>query len=111
MTRFRVRWAEVAARDLQDIVSFIAAESPSGAAAVLDRIEKRALALETSPRRGRIGPELRDFGVHSLRELIIKPYRLIYGIVRTEVHVLAVFDARRDLHDVLMDRFIRDRTS
>ena len=107
MRRFRVEWAECAARDLREIISYIAARSPVNAEKVLKRIEERAQSLQTSPERGRVVPELREYRIRSVRELIVKPYRLIYGVTDDRVSVLALFDGRRNLQDVLMDRFLR----
>jgi plasmid stabilization system protein ParE len=38
---------------------------------------------------------------------VVRPYRLIYRVERDTVTVLAVFDGRRDLEDVLLDRLLR----
>jgi len=41
------------------------------------------------------------------RELIIAPYRLIYRIRGHLVLVLGVFDSRRNLGDILLERLAR----
>jgi toxin ParE1/3/4 len=41
------------------------------------------------------------------RELVVRPYRLVYRVGSDAVVVLAVFDGRRDLEDVLLDRLVR----
>ncbi len=63
--RFRVEWVEVAVRDLEELVAYIAADSETNADRVLERIEARAAALESSPSRGRVVPELAHFGMRS----------------------------------------------
>jgi toxin ParE1/3/4 len=68
----------------------------------------RALSLERFPARGRVVPELQRLGIQFLRELIFSPYRLLYRIERQTVHVLVVFDGRRSLDDLLLDRALRD---
>jgi plasmid stabilization system protein ParE len=105
--RFRVRWAEVAVRDLEELVGYVAVDSETNARRVLKRIETRAAALESSPARGRVVPELAHFGMRTWRELIVKPYRLLYRIEGDTVTVLAVFDGRRDLEDILLERLLR----
>lgn len=105
--RFRVEWAEVAVRDLEELVSYIALDSEVNAARVLKRIETRAASLQSSPTRGRVVPELAHFGMRTWRELVVKPYRLMYRIEGDTVTVLAVFDGRRDLEDVLLERLLR----
>ena len=108
-TRFRVQWAEAAVRDLEELVCFIAADSEGDAERVLKRIESRAATPESSPGRGRVVPELAHFGMRTWRELIVRPYRLVYRIEGDTVNVLAVFDGRRDLEDLLLERLLRAR--
>lgn len=104
---FRVFWTEAAARDLEDMVTFVAADSPGNARRVLVRIKQRAGALESHPARGRVVPELAEFGFKTWRELFVKPYRLLYRIEAERVFVLAVLDSRRDLEDLLLNRLVR----
>lgn len=104
---FRVLWTETAARDLEDLIAFIAADSPTDARRVLTRLKQRAAALESHPMRGRVVPELALFGLNTWRELIIKPYRLVYRVEANQVFVLAVLDGRRDLEDLLLKRLVR----
>ncbi len=103
----RVRWTELAALDLEEIVGFIALDSPAEARRCLRRLERRASALRSMPLRGRVVPELAAVGVRAWRELVVPPHRLVYRVLGEEVHVMAVFDGRRDLEDVLLDRLLR----
>jgi plasmid stabilization system protein ParE len=105
--RFRVQWAEIAIRDLEEIVAFIALDSPTNAERVLERIERRASTLESTPERGRVVPELAREGMRNWREFVVKPYRLIYRIEGDTVTVLSLFDGRRDLEDLLLERLVR----
>ena len=107
--RFRVSWAEAAVGDLEEIVSYIAHDSPMNARKVLSRLTKRGEALKTSPHHGRIVPELALLGVRTYRELVVKPYRIIYRVVGSAGLVLVVYDGRRDLEDVLLERLVRCR--
>jgi toxin ParE1/3/4 len=105
---FRVQWAEAAVRDLEELISYVAADSPLNAERILDKLEKRAQTLGSTPVRGRVVPELAHFGIRNWRELIVKPYRIIYRIDEDTVNVLAVLDGRRDLQDLLLERLIRE---
>ena len=96
-------------RDLEQIVAYVAADSPMNARSLLARLRSRAETLDVAPRRGRVVPELTRFGVRSWRELVVKPHRIIYRVAEKEVHVLTVFDGRRDLEDVLLERLLRIR--
>ena len=107
MTRRSVLWAKSARRDLESIVTWLAVRSPQTALSTLDRLEARAKSLEALAERGRIVPELGRLHVQQYRELVIVPYRIIYRVRGSKVLVLAVFDSRRSLEDVLLDRLIR----
>ena len=67
----------------------------------------RAGALRELPERGRVVPELRSVDVFVYRELIAKPWRIIYRFERGRVFVLVVLDSRRDLTSILLERLAR----
>ncbi len=104
---YRVEWAEVARRDLLGIVDYLAARNPDTAAATLEVLRRKSSALRAAPHRGRVIPELQRLQIREYRELIIAPYRLIYRISGHLVLVLGVFDSRRNLEDILLDRLGR----
>lgn len=103
----RVRWTDAARLDLEQIVQFVAEDSPSNALAVLERLEHRSQALDAMPHRGRIVPELRAAGVQTYRELVEGPWRIVYRYDDHNVYVIAVLDARRDLSSLLLERLAR----
>jgi toxin ParE1/3/4 len=103
-SKFEVIWSEVAVRDLERIVEDIADDSSINAERVLDRLEHAAESLSTLPVRGRVVPELKRLEVTSIRELVVRPWRLVYRIGTKQVLVVGVFDSRRDLELVLLAR-------
>jgi addiction module RelE/StbE family toxin len=103
---FEVVWTEVAVQDLERIVDFIAADAPMAAQRVFDNVAQHSVKLETLPLRGRIVPELARFEITRYRELLIPPYRLMYQIVGRRVVVVACFDGRRNLEDILLSRLL-----
>ena len=103
---FRVEWTDAARHDLEEIADYILRESRSAALRLIERVEQQATTLETMPRRGRVPPELIRFRVHLYHELLVAPYRLIYRVDADVVTVLAVFDGRRDLEEVLIGRLL-----
>lgn len=104
---FKVRWAATAELDLLGIVEYIAADDPAAALESLKRIRSRTAALDQSPLRGRIVPELKRHGITRYRELVVKPWRVIYRIEESRVYVLSVIDGRRNIEDILLARFLR----
>ena len=103
----RVEWAEVARRDLFGIVDYLAGRNPDAAAATLETLQRKASTLRAAPHRGRLVPELQRLQMREYRGLIIAPYRLIYRISGHLVLVLGVFDSRRNLEDILLERLGR----
>ncbi len=103
-----VSWAEVARNDLKQIVGYIAIDSPGNASRILKKIKNKTSDLYTIPDRGRIVPELKEQGIKTYRELIIAPWRIIYRITNTTVFVLSVIDSRRNVEDLLLDRFVNE---
>ena len=104
---FEVLWTETAARDLEEIFSYIARDSPTNARRVFVKLRTRAESLTTLPHRGRFVPELRDLSPEPWREILERPYRLIYRISESTVFIMAVLDGRRDLEDLLLWRLLR----
>ena len=105
--KYQVAWAAVAQRDLKQIIEYIAIDTPGNASRILEKIRKKVSDLYTMPDRGRIVPELKEQGIHTYRELIIAPWRVIYRISNTTVFVLSVIDSRRNVEDILLDRFVK----
>ncbi len=102
----KVIWTKTALYDLENIISYIYQSRPVTAKKWLGKIRKKALSLTHSASRGRVVPELEHIPDLSFRELIIKPWRLIYRVA-THVEVLAVLDSRRDLDEILFERLLR----
>lgn len=107
MTKRAVLWTDTARLDLQSLLEYIAEQDPAAAVQVLDRIERKALTLEALSQRGRIVTELREVGVMHYRELIERPWRIVYRMDASRILVLAVLDSRRDLQSLLLERLIR----
>ncbi len=106
--RFEVFLTDVAERDVEEIVDFVEArESSERADQIFDRLKTSILGLEKTPDRGRVVPELRRIGVTEYRELLARPYRVVYFADGKRVQIVGVFDSRRDLADLLSDRLLR----
>ena len=98
-----VRWSDAAQRDMDDIVDYIAVESPLNAERVLGRLQQQAHSLQMFAERRRRLPELASRKRSererraNWRELIVRPWRIVYAIDEELVTVLGVVDGRRDL--------------
>lgn len=105
--RFQVIWTPTAKTDLIEIIKYISTENRTTAKRIAKKIQEKAHKLNLYPERGRVVPELRNFGILIYRELIVKPWRIIYRLERKTVFILAVLDSRRDLESHLLERLLR----
>ena len=105
MKKYRVEWSRQAGKDLLNIIDYISQDSMDSALTAFENIRARCGTLKQSPERGRIVPELKEFGIFSYRELVLKPWRIIHRISGSKVYILAVIDSRRNIEDVLIERF------
>ena len=108
MKHYRVQIVEDAERDLIDIYRYIAFhDSPENADYVIDQLESLCLRLSEFPQRGHVPLELDRIGVTDYREVLFKPYRIIYQIIRQDIYVHCIFDGRRDILSFLERRLLR----
>jgi len=104
---FSVLLTDDAVRDLDELYDYIDRHDvPGKADYVLDRIEKAFTRLSESPERGVFPKELLALGIREYREIIFKPYRIIYRIVEKNVYVLLIVDGRRDMQMLLQRRLL-----
>ncbi len=105
MKKFRVEWSRQAGKDLLNIIDYISQDSMDNAVTAFEKIGTKCGTLKQSPERGRIVPELKEFGIFSYHELVVRPWRIIYRISGSKVYILAVIDSRRNIEDILIERF------
>jgi len=94
----KVRFTDEAKTKLRAIRARIAEDSPQRADAMIDRITRSASRIGELPRSGRMVPEFQN---DELREILERPYRVIYRIAPDEVEVLTVMHYRQLLPDDL----------
>ena len=103
--RFEVLFAPDAEVDLASIGAFLAANgSPKIARNWLRKLRDAALKLEYFPARGSLPAELEGAPTRGYRQVVVRPYRIIYRIEGTTVVVAVVADARRDMRALLESR-------
>lgn len=107
MKSWSLVYGDGARDDIVEIASYIARDSAINAEKVLERLERRIATLTTMPERGRVVPELQWHGITTVREIFEKPWRILYQLRARQVVIVAVYDGRRHLNDVLLERFLR----
>jgi len=96
---FKIIW-EQARDDLQAIVLFIAADNPPVAESFGCRLMSKVDVLGQYPLIGRVVPEEND---ETIREIIVRPYRIIYKVLADQqvVGIARVWHGARGEPEVL----------
>jgi toxin ParE1/3/4 len=89
-----VIWTDPAIEDLASIVDYIARDSPRYAIRTGERIHEAVGKLSLGRRAGWIVPE---FGLEHFREILMRPYRIIYEVRGDACYVVAIIHSSRDL--------------
>ena len=85
-------WTRRAIEDVQSIKQFIAQDSPHYADLVTQRLIAFVERLPALPQSGRIVPEIND---PTVRDVIQGSYRIVYRLIREEIHIITVHHAAR----------------
>jgi addiction module RelE/StbE family toxin len=88
----KVYWTDNAVDHLAGIYEYIALNSSTYAKRMVDRITRRSSQIADNPLSGRMVPE---YQAEDIRELIEKPYRIIYRVKKDRIDVLAVIHGAR----------------
>ncbi len=97
---FKIVWTEQARDDLGGIVRFIALDNPTVAERFGFQLISKVDNLANFPRLGRMVPEC---GQETIREIIFRPYRIVYRVIESEqtVAVARVWHAARGEPEIL----------
>lgn len=90
----RVHWTDRAKARLWAIQEHIAKDSPQSARDELEKILRRSWQLAQPPE---IGHSVRSYEDTDLREVLVKPYRLIYRNKESHVDIITVLHYRQVL--------------
>ncbi|HSB79117.1 MAG TPA: type II toxin-antitoxin system RelE/ParE family toxin [Candidatus Methylomirabilis sp.] len=82
-----MRWTDTANAHLLAIYEYIARDSTAYARRMVDRITRRSEQLAEFPLSGPIVPEYES---QEIRELLERPFRIIYRVKTDQIDVLAV---------------------
>ena len=94
----KVHWTDRARARLRLIAEHIREQRPMAVEANITRIIERSWRLEDLPHSGRTVPE---YAQPDLRELLERPYRIIYRVGADRVDVITVMHYRELLPDDL----------
>ena len=99
-TKYQIRLLKIAEEDFTEIVSYIAADNPSAANTLANKIEKNLELLSDNPRLGRIprDEEIRNLGY---RYIIIQNYIVFYTIDERTILIHRILHSARNYKSLL----------
>ena len=83
----KIIWSPLAIDRASEIAEYIALDKPSAADKWITTVFSKVKQLESSPKIGRVVPEI---GNEQFRELIYGNYRIIYRIEKKQVSILTI---------------------
>lgn len=89
-----VHWTDTAQDHLDAIYAYIAQDSPEYGLRMVDRLTQRSKQIADAPLSGRPVPE---YDLNQIREVIERPYRIIYHIKPNQIDVIAILHGARDV--------------
>jgi addiction module RelE/StbE family toxin len=95
-----VFWTETAVNHLTAIYGYISQNSPQYAQRVVERLTQRSEQIAQFPLSGRMVPE---FEAQQIREVIERPYRIIYHIKPDQIDIIAVLHGSQKLESTEED--------
>ena len=98
--KYTLRYLPVAVDDLISIFDWISDDSPSNAAAFVDKLDQRIGNLETHPWLGRM-PRDDKLQRSGYRLLVIESYLAFYIVRGKTVEIQRVVHGSRNLEDIL----------
>ncbi|WP_418640326.1 type II toxin-antitoxin system RelE/ParE family toxin [Sulfurimonas sp. ST-27] len=96
---YKVQWTSNAKEDLLNIVEYMKE--------IYQKIKTKANSSNFFPLRGRVVPELQKEGITMYRELIASPWRIMYKVDSDTIYIMAVFDSRQNVEELLLQKLIR----
>ena len=98
--KYQVRLLKVAEEDFTEIVSFIAADNPTAANTIADKIEKNLILLSENPKLGRI-PRDEEIRILGYRYIIVHNYIILYTIEKKTILVHRILHGARNYKSLL----------
>ena len=103
----RVIVTDDAREDMALLYDYIADnDSVVQAERIMDRLLEIAESLVQNPERGSHPRELLAFGLREYRQIVMKPWRIIYGVEPSRVVVYLIANGRRDMRALLARRLL-----
>ncbi|MFQ5685299.1 MAG: type II toxin-antitoxin system RelE/ParE family toxin [Candidatus Scalindua sp.] len=96
---YRIEWSPTARLDFRDLILFISEENSSAANHFRNKILNHVIQVAKFPKSGRVVPEFQD---ENIREIIQKPYRIVYRIKKEKMilEVVRIWHSARGIPEI-----------
>ena len=102
---YMVFMLQEAEHDLEAIFRYILGTGNPGAAKdMISLIRKACESLSQMPEHGHVPPELARAENYEYRQIIVKPYRIVYQVVESCVFIFGIIHGHRNVGEVLSQR-------
>ncbi len=81
---YKIEWSPTSRLDFRDLILFISEGNSSAANHFRNKIINHVMQVAKFPESGRVVPEFQD---ENIREIIQKPYRIVYRINKKKILV------------------------
>ena len=106
--KYKVNFVAEAEEDLFEIYKYVYSnDSEEKAERLYSKLYEKCSLLQEYPERGHTPPELNLLDISDFLEIHLKPYRIIYRIVKKEVYIYCILDGRRDMQKLLQERLLK----
>ncbi len=90
--KVKLLWSQRAVADLDEIIAYLAQDSPAAARNFATKIIDAVEVIATFPEVGRIVPEYKD---GNIREILYRNYRVVYELSENTAILVTVFHGSR----------------
>jgi Plasmid stabilization system protein len=96
---YRIEWSPTSRLDFRDLILFISEENFSVANHFRNKIINHVIQVAKYPKSGRVVPEFQD---ENIREIIQKPYRIVYRINKKKilVEIVRIWHSARGIPEI-----------
>lgn len=102
LNKYSVRLLSLAEKDLEELLTYVAAENATAALTLADKIEKELLILGAHPWLGKI-PNDEPLAAMGYRVLVVENFLIFYKVIGKTVLVYRIIHGARDLPSLLKD--------
>ena len=99
--------SKFATDDLNEIAEYYNSINRKYVAKIVKEFKENIYSLKKFPFRGRIVPELEEFGIIQFRELIQGNYRIVYKVENETITIQTIIDSRRNFEDIIFSKLVQ----